>query len=123
MSYTKQNFTDGTILTAAHLNHMEEGISNAEQTGGSVSLTIGTVTSGSTASASISGGKLNLVLPKGDKGEAGAQGVKGEKGDTGSAGAKGDTGPGITAKAKSLILELFTGAPTATPPCRPSWMH
>lgn len=35
MSYVKQNFTDGTILTAAHLNHMEEGIASAEKTGGS----------------------------------------------------------------------------------------
>lgn len=26
MSYTKQNFTDGQVLTAAHLNHMEDGI-------------------------------------------------------------------------------------------------
>lgn len=26
MPYTKQNFEDGMVLTAAHLNHMEEGI-------------------------------------------------------------------------------------------------
>ena len=26
MSYEKQNFVDGQTLTAAHLNHMEEGI-------------------------------------------------------------------------------------------------
>ena len=26
MSYEKQNFTDGSVLTAAQLNHMEEGI-------------------------------------------------------------------------------------------------
>ena len=26
MSYTKQNFTDGQTLTAAQLNHMEDGI-------------------------------------------------------------------------------------------------
>lgn len=98
MSYAKQNFTDGSILTAAHLNHMEEGIAAAEQAAeqnpggsgsGSVSLTIGTVTSGETASATIEGGKLNLVLPKGDPG---AQGPKGEKGDTGPAGAQGEKG-------------------------------
>lgn len=29
MAYTKQNFTDGTVLTAQHLNHMEEGIAEA----------------------------------------------------------------------------------------------
>ena len=101
MSYTKQNFVRGQILTAAHLNHMEDGIAAAEQTGGSAALTIGTVTTGDAAAASITDGKLDLTLPKGDKGD---------KGDTGPQGAKGDTGPGITAKAKSLILELFAGA-------------
>ena len=63
--------------------------------GGSVDLTIGTVTSGSTASASISNGKLNLVLPKGDTGATGATGPKGdtgEKGATGAQGAKGEKG-------------------------------
>ena len=29
MQYVKQNFTDGTILTAHHLNHIEEGIAEA----------------------------------------------------------------------------------------------
>ena len=29
MSYVKQNFVDGQTLTAAHLNHMEEGIASA----------------------------------------------------------------------------------------------
>lgn len=29
MAYEKQNFTDGQVLTAAQLNYMEEGISNA----------------------------------------------------------------------------------------------
>ena len=35
---------------------------------GTTNLTIGTVTSGDTASASIKNGKLNLVLPRGEKG-------------------------------------------------------
>lgn len=26
MSYNKQNFTDGQVLKASHLNHIEEGI-------------------------------------------------------------------------------------------------
>lgn len=34
MAYEKQNFVDGQVLTAEHLNHMEEGIAVAEQTGG-----------------------------------------------------------------------------------------
>ena len=29
MPYEKQNFTDGMVLTAQHLNHMEEGIASA----------------------------------------------------------------------------------------------
>ena len=30
MSYTKQNFTDGQVLTAAHMNHIEDGIAAAD---------------------------------------------------------------------------------------------
>lgn len=75
MSYQKQNFANGEVLTASQLNHIEDGIVAAEQTGGgNATLTIGTVTSGTTASASISGGKLNLVLPKGDTGPQGESG-------------------------------------------------
>lgn len=107
MGYQKQNFIDGMVLTAEHLNHMEEGIGQAEQTGGTAALTIGTVTTGDRAAAAIEDGKLNLTLPRG---EQGATGPQGEKGETGVKGDKGDTGPGITVKAKSLILELFTGA-------------
>ena len=43
MAYEKQNFADGMTLTAAHLNHMEEGIANAMKQSGPVA-TIGTVT-------------------------------------------------------------------------------
>ena len=133
MSYEKQDFTDNTVLTAAQLNHMEEGIAAAEELAGKAgtALTIGTVTTGDRAAASIEDGKLNLTLPrgekgatgpqgekgeKGDRGEAGAQGVQGEKGETGPAGAagatgpKGDAGPGFTDTAKNLILTLFEGA-------------
>ena len=52
-------------------------------------ITIGTVTNGDTASATITGDSpnytLNLVLPKGDKG------AKGDKGDAGTKGADGIT--------------------------------
>ncbi len=71
MSYQKQNFIDGMVLTAEHLNHMEEGIGQAEQTGGTAALTIGTVTTGDRAAASIEDGKLNLTLPRGEKGDSG----------------------------------------------------
>ena len=60
-------------------------------------LTIGSVTSGTVASATITGESptqvLNLILPKGEKGETGEPGPKGE---TGEPGPKGETGePGI----------------------------
>ena len=51
-------------------------------------LSIGSVSSGTTASATITGTApnqiLNLVLPKGEKGD---QGIQGDKGDNGSVGA------------------------------------
>ncbi len=137
MNYSRQNFVDGQKLYASHLNHIEDGIvqlasevgtSNGGSTGGTVSLTIGTVTSGSAASASIVNNQLNLVLPKGDtgangpKGDAGAvgpQGPEGPKGATGAQGPKGDAGPkgdtgpagpGISDTAKRYILALFENA-------------
>lgn len=86
-------------------------------TGPANTLTIGTVTKGDEADATITGEApnqtLNLTLPKGDKGDKGdkgengatgpegpqglpgpqgAQGPKGDKGDTGSKGDKGDPG-------------------------------
>lgn len=136
MRYERQNFRSKQKLTAAQMNHIEEGILRVTEAvdalpqGGS-SLSIGTVTTGDCAAASIEDGKLNLTLPrgpqgatgpqgeKGEKGEtgpAGAQGVQGEKGETGPAGAagatgpKGETGPGFTDTAKRLILTLFEGA-------------
>ena len=40
MSYEKQNFTDGQTLTAAHLNHIEEGIAAAESASGGASAAL-----------------------------------------------------------------------------------
>ena len=68
-------------------------------------ITIGTVTSGDTASATITGDSpnytLNLVLPKGDKGD---------KGDTGEAGSGGDVD--LTGYAE-LTGATFTGHVTS----------
>ena len=62
-------------------------------------LSIGTVSGGTSAAATITGTTpaqvLNLVLPKGDTGATGAKGdtgAQGPKGDTGDTGPKGDTG-------------------------------
>lgn len=73
--------------------------SGGEATVVNPTITIGTVTNGDTASATITGDSpnytLNLVLPKGakgDKGDTGAAGIDGAKGDKGDKGEKGDTG-------------------------------
>ena len=65
-------------------------------------LTIGSVTSGKVASATITGEApnqvLNLVLEKGDKGETGDKGPQGKTGETGKTGPQGPQGnPGADA--------------------------
>lgn len=132
LKYSPQTWVDKeTRIDAARMQHIEEGIQNVTQAvnvlpsspaASSNALTIGTVTTGDKAAASIADGKLNLTLPRGEKGDSGPQGEKGEKGDRGEAGAqgvqgekgdtgpKGETGPGFTDTAKTLILTLFEGA-------------
>lgn len=119
LSYTPNSWVEKkTKIHAEDMTRIEQGIQNVTQAvnelpqGGSA-LSIGTVTTGDAAAASITEGRLNLTLPRGETGPQGATGPQGEKGEKGEVGVKGDkveNGPGITAKAKSLILELFTGA-------------
>lgn len=107
LSYTPNSWVEKkTKIHAEDMTRIEQGIQNVTQAVNALSqqgasLSIGTVTSGDSATASITEGRLNLTLPRGETGPQGATGPQGEK---------GDTGPGITVKAKSLILELFTGA-------------
>ncbi len=73
----------------------EQGIQGVKgDTGPANTLRIGTVTSGAAASATITGDApnqvLNLVLEKGDKGDAG---TKGDTGEQGKQGIQGETGP------------------------------
>lgn len=76
-------------------------------TGPSNVLSIGNVSSGNVADATITGTSpnqvLNLVLPKGDKGDTG------EKGETGEQGIQGETGP-----ANSLSIGSVTVGDTAS---------
>lgn len=69
--------------------------------GASNVLTIGNVTKGDEASATITGTSpsqvLNLVLPKGNKGDTGDKGDTGEKGET------GDVGPANTLTVGSVV--------------------
>jgi len=68
MAYERQTWADGeaggTPITAARLNHIEEGIATVETTPGPQG-------------------------PKGDKGDPGDPGPKGDPGDQGPAGADG----------------------------------
>lgn len=74
-------------------------------------LTIGSVTSGDTASATITGVSpnqvLNLVLPKGDKGDTGAQGEDGIPGTSGQDGADG-VSPNISVKVNNATQYILT---------------
>ena len=71
-------------------------------------ITIGTVTSGDTASATITGDSpnytLNLVLPKGDKGDKGDTGEAGSGGDVDLTGYAELTGATFTGKISSPIV-------------------
>ena len=105
------------FITLEKLNNIETGIEEAHKLAqsaggeGTVSLAIGTVTSGETASAEIVEGKLNLVLPKGEAGidgkdgEPGADGIDGKDGKDGEPGVDGIDGkdgkdgePGVDGK-------------------------
>lgn len=96
-------------------------------------LTIGSVTSGKVASATITGEApnqvLNLVLEKGDKGEAGEKGATGDtgpRGEQGIQGPKGDPGTdapkitGITIRQSDyhLIVTLSDGTSYDAGYCR-----
>lgn len=108
MQYNRHNFKSKQRLTSQQMNEIEQGIvdlvEHANTNDDKLNLTIGTVTSGSTAAAAISDGKLNLTLPKGDKGDPGDPGPAGAKGE------KGDSGEGFTANARALLLNLFENA-------------
>ena len=108
MQYNRHNFKSKQRLTSQQMNEIEQGIvdlvEHANTNDGKLNLTIGTVTSGSTAAATISDGKLNLTLPNGEKGD------KGDPGPAGAKGEKGDSGEGFTANARALLLNLFENA-------------
>ena len=56
-------------------------------------LSIGSVTSGFEAFAAINNGRLDFVLPRGEKGEKGDTGAAGPKGEPGATGSTGPQGP------------------------------
>lgn len=103
MAYVKQTWVDNvTVIDAAKLNHMEDGIASYQvgpegpqgMDGDAATVTVGTTTTGeagTNASVSNSGttsaAVLDFTIPKG------ADGAQGPKGDTGPAGPAGEQGP------------------------------
>lgn len=82
MAYLKQTFTDNvTVLTAAMMNHIEDGIVSVETAQGNFALRKGSTH----IEYTTNGSSWNQLVALAD--------LKGAKGDTGSAGAKGDKGP------------------------------
>lgn len=81
-------------------------------TGPANKLTIGTVERGDTASATITGESpnqvLNLVLPKGDTGEAGTNGTNGQNGQDGANGQDGSNGSTFTPSVSAEGIISFT---------------
>ena len=95
MAYEGHDWQNDEVITANLLNAMEDGIEKGNSDG-ITSVTVNTLNTGESATASVSGGVLTLGIPKGDKGDTGAPGAagpKGEKGDPGTAGAPGAAGP------------------------------
>ena len=89
MDYQKHNFRSGQRLYASQLNGMDDAILElAEEIKNAGGLSIGTVTTGAQAAASIQDGKLNLVFPVTNTGG----------------------GSGISDAAKRYILALFENA-------------
>lgn len=104
MAYTKTDWKTGDIITAALLNHMEQGIADYQvgpkgdpgtdgapgakgNPGTAATVTVGTVTTGAAGSdatitnaGTSSAAVFNFAIPQGAKGEAGTPGAKGDPG-------------------------------------------
>ena len=114
MAYSKQTFTDNvTVLTAAMMNHIEDGIVSVETAQGKFALRKGTThieytTDGSSWKQLVA--LADIKGAKGDTGAAGADGAQGAKGDKGEKGDKGDKGDAGAAGRDGVGL---TGTATA----------
>lgn len=106
MAYSKQTFTDNvTVLTAAMMNHIEDGIVSVETAQGNFALRKGAThieytTNGSSWNQLVA--LADIKGEKGDTGAAGADGAKGDKGDKGDTGAAGKDGVGLTGTATAI---------------------
>ena len=75
-------------------------------------LSIGSVTSGFEAFAAINNGRLDFVLPRGEKGEKGDTGAAGPKGEPG---ATGSTGPRVQKALPEMPVRRGRKAKKVTP--------
>lgn len=96
MAYEPKKWETGNTITAADMNHIEDGIKNIELTPGPQGET----------------GPQGPQGPEGPKGDTGAQGPQGPTGATGSPGAAGKDG--LTIKTIELNITGTTISGTAT---------
>lgn len=93
MAYEPKKWETGNTITAADMNHIEDGIADIELTPGPK-------------------GDTGAQGPEGPKGDTGEQGPQGPKGATGSPGAAGKDG--LTIKTIELNITGTTISGTAT---------
>lgn len=104
MAYKKQNFKDGEVLTAAHLNHIESGISDLENTvnngtGGQAGEDGGYYIPSVSANGTLTWSATKSKMPS-----VASANIKGQQGD------KGDPGKGIV----SIVRTAGNGAAGTT---------
>lgn len=112
MAYEKQTFVDGeTILSAAHLIHMEEGIEAAHEQAATPGKDGEDGKDGATFTPSVStSGVLSWTNNRGLSNPASVN-IKGDKGDTGDTGATGPAGKdGADGKTPVKGTDYFTDA-------------
>lgn len=97
MAYQKQTFTDNvTVLTAAMMNHIEDGIVSVETAQGKFSLRKGSTH----IEYTTDGSSWKQIVALSDI--KGAQGAKGEQGERGPQGPAGEQGAGLTGSATAI---------------------
>lgn len=110
MAYSKQTFTDNvTVLTAAMMNHIEDGIVSVETAQGKLALRKGSTHIEYTTDGSSWKQLVALDDIKGAKGDAGEQG---ERGPQGPAGAQGAGLTGSATAIEAIATPESSDAPT-----------
>lgn len=112
MAYTKQNWSTGDLITAEKLNHMEDGINEAQGSGGT--STPGEDGGYYTPSVDVAG-NLSWTASKADMPAVAGANIKGPKGDTGNTGPTGPAGAdGATPNLQIGAVETLDAGSDAT---------